>query len=161
MIDLAATTFAYARKSPFEASGLILAVMEYSLEGELLASSSAHDAMAAEFASDGLSATSALAFADPEDDLFLDTVKREFPGFRYVVMGKVGVLSKSLVAQKHRIVVEGELSLIDLVGEPKSIRSSGPIVMEGSGDTERGARDDAFKRFGVTAASVMKNLLYP
>lgn len=158
-LDAKIVSFAYRRISPKGESGIVAALMEYSIDGALLESTTATDMLIREYSYDGLRVVSAMAQANIDDEEFLQSVRIAFPGYQYLIMGKAGISLSTIAALSPTITVTGEVSLINLKTNA-TIHSIGEIVSSGSGQTVGDAIKIAFSRFGLITSSILEKELY-
>ncbi len=152
-------TMAYERTSARASAGILVAVMEYSLQGELLASNHANEAFLQRYEANGLFMISAMAHADADDEDFLIAVKAAYPAQRYLVMGKVGVAHTAVAAGVPTVTVSGEMRLIDLRTN-QDVYESGQFMAVGRGDSTEAAIQQAFKNYGTVGSGMMARELY-
>lgn len=152
-------SFAYDRVSNMANRGIVVALMEYSLQGQLLTSTDANDTFMAESAVDGLLLISGMAQATEDDEDFLVAVRRNHPGSTYLLMGKAGVSAKTTAAGEPTVTVTGEVNLMELK-TGRLIYATGEVVAVASADDEKAATKAAFVRFAFIAASILDRELY-
>ncbi len=152
-------SFAYDRVPTLANRGIVVALMEYSLQGELLASTDANDTFITESKVDGLPLLSAMAQATEDDEDFLEAVRRNHPGSTYLLMGKAGVSAKTTAAGEPTVTVTGEVDLLELK-TGRLIYATEEIVAVASAKDEKAATKAAFVRFAYIAASILDRELY-
>jgi hypothetical protein len=152
-------SFAYDRVSNLANRGIVVALMEYSLQGQLLASTDANDTFIAESKVDGLGLISAMAQATEDDEDFLEAVRRNHPGSTYLLMGKAGVSARTIAVGEPTVTVTGEVDLLELK-TGRLIYATGEIVAVASAKDEKAATKAAFVRFAYIAASILDRELY-
>jgi hypothetical protein len=151
--------FAYDRVSNLANRGIVAALMEYSLQGELLVSTDANDTLIAESAIDGLTLISGMAQANEDDDEFLAAVRRNHPGSVYLIMGKAGVSARNIAAGEPTVTVNGEVNLMELK-TGRVVYATGEVVSVASAIDEKAATKAAFIRFAYIVASILDRELY-
>jgi len=159
MLTEKAVSFTYDRVSNLANRGIVAALMEYSLQGELLVSTDANDTLIAESAIDGLLLVSAMAQATEDDEDFLEAVRRNHPGSTYLLMGKAGVSAKNIATGEPTVTVTGEVNLLELK-TGRLIYATGEVVSVASAPEEKAAIKAAFVRFAHIAASILDRELY-
>jgi len=158
-LEAKTVSFSYRRISPRGELGIVAALMEYSIDGVLLESTTATDMLIREYSYDGLRVVSAMTQANIDDEEFLQSVRIAFPGYQYLIMGKAGISLSTIAALSPTITVTGEVSLINLKTNA-TIHSIGEIVSSGSGQTVGDAIKIAFSRFGLITSSILEKELY-
>jgi len=151
--------FSYDRVSNLADKGIVAAIMEYSLQGELLVSTSANETFIAGFAIDGLPLVSGIAQATEDDDEFIEAVRRNHPGSTYLIMGKAGVSAATVAAGEPTVTVTGEVKLFELKSG-ELIYTTGEVVSVASGAAEEAATRASFVRFASIAVSILDRELY-
>jgi hypothetical protein len=158
-LDAKTIAFPYRRISPMGERGIVVALMEYSIDGVLLDSTVATDTLIEEYSYDGFRVVSGMAQANIDDDEFLQDIQRAFPSYQYLIVGKAGISLSSSAAGSPTITVTGEVTLKNLRTNA-DIHSVGEIVSSGSGQTEKDAVKTAFARFGLITSSILDKELY-
>lgn len=144
----------YQRISRLSSLGIVGAVMEYSLQGELLTSAYAHNTFLSYYAGNGVNIISAIQYADVDDDDFYDSIRQRFPQAQILVIGRVGISNTAITGEEHTVSVSGEISLIRMPAFT-SIRSTGPVTAIGRGVSMEEATAKAFSQFGQIGASLL------
>ncbi len=158
-LDAKTVSFSYRRIAPMGERGIVAALMEYSIDGVLLDSTIATDTLISEYSYDGLRVVSAMAQANIDDEEFLQSVQRAFPGSQYLIVGKAGISLSAIAARSPTITVTGEVTFKNLRTNTV-IYSIGEIVSSGSGQTEADAIRAAFTQFGLITSSILDKELY-
>jgi len=159
VLDSKRMYFPYSRVSVKGESGIVAAIMEYSIQGALLPTSDATDAMLREYAVDGLKIVPCLDLANEDDEDFLLAVKKVYPLTQFLIMGKAGISYSTIAAGEPTITVTGEVSLLDLKTD-KALYRTGEVLSSASAENRDDAIRLAFSRFGLIASSLLDIHLY-
>ncbi|MFA6688289.1 MAG: hypothetical protein ACOX6K_00090 [Sphaerochaetaceae bacterium] len=158
LVEESGERFAYRRVSPVASAGTLVDIMEFTLQGALRDSSIASDRLVVEYGYDGLSLTQVFSQEQEEEDFFSE-LKRDYPGYRFLIYGRAGVSDVLSMGGGHTALVNGSVALFDLT-DGSVVKDTGDIrIVTWNVDTEA-AVDEAFRRFGLIASSLLDDKLY-
>lgn len=158
LIESKQVGYPYRRSTRIGSQPLVIAVQEYSLQGQLLDTSAAGLTIARTLAKDGLGTRVASLRADEEDDVNL-LLLSAFPDSMFALTGDVGVSHMKVNERSATVSVTGEISLINLT-DGNSSGTTGSVTAQGFGSSLEEAQGVAFTRFGTIATSLMYRYLY-
>ena len=152
--------YPYRRISILQSRTLLVALSEYSLQGELLQTSFAASGLASELAKDGIrmDLTRGAAIIDEDDDL-IATLRQRYPGYPMMIYGNVGVSHQRSLGSGFTATVAGETFLIDL-NRQVVLGRTGTVHANAISEDPEEARSEAFTRFGSITASLLYRYLY-
>ena len=152
--------YPYRRISILQSRTLLVALSEYSLQGELLQTTFAASGLASELAKDGIrmDVTRGAVLVDEDDDL-IATLRERYPGYPMIVYGNVGVSHQKSLSSGFTATVAGETLLIDLTRQVVLGRT-GTVQANAIAGTLEEARGEAFTQFGTISSSLLYRYLY-
>lgn len=150
--------YPYERIAVIGGEPLVIAVHEYSLQGQLLDSTHAAAIISRSLAEDGMRAV--LTSRRPTDDEDLAVALRAaHPGSTHAILGEVGISHRKEVERGATVSVTGELSLVDLRTLSR-LGSTGTVTANAMAPTMEEAGSAAFSRFGAITTSMLYRFLY-
>lgn len=158
LIESKRVGYPYRRSTRIGTQPLVIAVQEYSLQGQLLNTSDAGLTIARTLAKDGLATRVASLRAD-EDDEVTPLLLSAFPGSLFALNGNVGISHMKVNERGATVSVTGEVSLINLTDGTVS-GSTGAVTAQGFGSSIEEAQGVAFTRFGSIVTSLIHRYLY-
>jgi hypothetical protein len=160
LIEAKQVVYPYRRISILQSRTLLVALSEYSLQGDLLTTSLAASGLASELAKDGIrmDLTRPSGIVDEDEDL-IATLRQRYPEYPLVMYGNVGVSHHKNTERGAVVTVAGEAMLIDLTRQVVLGRTS-TVQANAIGASLEEARGEAFTRFGAISASLLYRYLY-
>ncbi|MGI6432654.1 MAG: hypothetical protein ACOXZ4_02145 [Sphaerochaetaceae bacterium] len=159
LIDAKKVFYPYVRKAVSATQPLVIAVGEFSLEGEQLPSSYSLQALSSVLQKEGIKTLNSSTLLS-EEESFNALVSRQYPQSRYAVTGSVGISLEKRLEQGFVVSVLGELSLVDL-RTGVLLGSTQSFAATALAQTKEEAQREAFVRFGTIGAPLLYRLLYP
>lgn len=151
-------SFSYNRVSNVAKAGVVVDIMEFTLQGVLRDSLIATDTLVEEFGYDGVTLTPAFSSEQDEEDFFVE-MRQRYPGYRYIIYGRGGVSDVVPMGGGQMVMVNGSVSLLDLSTETV-VKNTEDIRIATWGDDLESASDEAFRRFGLVASSLLDDAMY-
>ncbi len=151
-------TVAYSRKSTIAPAGVLVDVMEFTLQGALRNSTVATDAIVSEFAIDGTT-LQPIQISELDEEDFYATINLKYPQATYLIAGKAGVSDVVPVGGGMMVLANGSVILQDL-RNGQVLKNSEEIRVVMWGEDLQQAMDAAFRQFGLTASTLLDRSLY-
>ncbi len=150
--------FSYSRVSDVAKAGVVVDIMEFSLQGALRDSMIATDMLVEEFGYDGVELTSVFSSEQDEEDFFIE-MRRRYPGYRYIIYGRGGVSDVLPMDGGQMVLVNGSVSLL-VLSDASVVKKTDDIRIAVWGENLEVASDEAFRRFGLVASSLLDDVMY-
>lgn len=158
LIDAKQVGYPYVRTPIVGTRPLVVAVHEYSLQGQLLDSTHAARKIMQSLGMDGLDSI-ASTVRPAEDENYVEDLRAAYPNNTYALYGNAGVSQSKLTERGAAVTVTGEVSLVNLANQARS-GSSGTVVANALAPTVEEAQKEAFSKFGSIVTSLMYRFLY-
>lgn len=151
--------YPYSRISIVGDQSLVVAVFEFSLQGDLLESVSANTSIAQNLSKDGIiTAVASPQRTDDDEETFAD-LRSMYPDSTYALFGNAGISQSKPTTDGATVTIIGETFLINLK-TGVVVGSTGNVRANSIAPTLDEAQRSAFARFGTITASLMYRYLY-
>ena len=159
LLQNAQVHYPYQRVSLIQSQITIVALSEYTLQGERLNTDSAAARLASELGRDDMRVQIAQAPAVDDDEDLMPVLRQQFPTYAAIMYGNVGVSHVQRTSRGVAVTVTGETSFINLA-RGTVIGRTGTVHANAIASTEQEAQMEAFSRFGAVSASLLYRYLY-
>ncbi len=157
-VESSVESFSYSRVSDIAKAGVVVDIMEFSLQGNLRDSNVATDMIVEEFGYDGVVLTPAFSSEQEEEDFFVE-MRRRYPEYRYLMYGRGGVSDILPMGGGQMVLVNGSVSLF-VLADASVVKQTDDIRIAVWGTDLETATDEAFRRFGLVASSLLDDAMY-
>lgn len=158
IIEDSTERFSYNRVSKVAEAGVVVDIMEFTLQGALRDSMLATDTLVQEYEYDDMSVTPVFSSEQDHEDFFIE-MRARYPRYRYIIFGQAGVSDVVPMGGGQMVMVNGSVSLLNLADETV-IKNTEDIRIAVWGKTLEEASDEAFRRFGLVASSLLDKAMY-
>ncbi len=151
--------YPYSRVPVIGGQPLLVAISEYSFQGNQLGSNYAGQALAEELAKDGIRLQLEKAVQPEDDDNLIELLQSTYPSSSAIIYGNVGISQIKETAMGVAVTVTGSNTFVDL--RTATVRGdSGRVAANAIAPTFEEAQKEAFTRYGYLSASLLFRFLY-